>query len=102
MDKKNRNYNDIQNGYEMWLKKYKSEKFIEIFKYFNADDLKKLEKLGIFIKNKLYTEYEYDCIETELLKYYNELEKVEEKNISQESFNILLEKFNNIRSNYNF
>lgn len=81
---------------------------IDIKKLLNWKDKRILKKLGITIKNEKYTEYELECLITELLAYYDapeqNLTKKEKQyqefldgtNVSREEYNKLLNKIEKI------
>lgn len=54
------------------MKKYKEYRFMELNKQFSEDDIRILEKLGIVIEDKKYTEYEFERITMKLVEYFNE------------------------------
>lgn len=47
---------------------------IDINKYLTLNDKKILERLGIKVKDKIYTEYEYECLRMNFLTYYDDPE----------------------------
>lgn len=87
--------------------KYYNNKLINIISYLDKDDMKILEKLNIHIEDKKYTEYEFNLIEEKIFGYY--LNEVDENvktffyrnKIDIKKYNLLLEKFNKIASDYN-
>lgn len=64
----------IEKQYKDWDKKYHNLEFIDINKYLTLNDKKILEKLGIRVKDKIYTEYEYECLRMNFLTYYDDPE----------------------------
>lgn len=48
------------------IKKYHTLEYIDVYSIFNKEERATLGKLGIEIKNKKYTEYEYELIQREL------------------------------------
>lgn len=94
-------------------KEYYKEKKINMIKYFDDIDICILKKLGINIENRLYSEYEYACIEEEVFLYnfgfenimhktdYKRNEILKLKKISKKQYHNILEKFNKISSIYN-
>lgn len=96
--------------YENWTAKYFNEKIVDFNKYLNKEDIQILEKLGIEIENRIYTEYEFDMIEQNLLKYYKNIEKLENTDdkytkilineVTIEQYNNILQKFSKISLQY--
>lgn len=98
--------------FEEWQNKYHNKEFIDFKKYLDSKDIELLKKLDINIKDKLYSNYEFDILEGKLLRYYkNEKEMSKEDlelsksldntGVSREDYNVLLEKFNKISDDYN-
>lgn len=98
-------------NYEEWQNKYHNNEFIDLKKYLDAKDIELLKKLDIDIKDKLYSNYEFDLLEGKLLRYYrNEKEMSKEDlklsksldntGVSRENYNVLLKKFNKISEDY--
>ena len=116
----NNSNNKILNGriYEYWIwkwkKKYYGEKIVNFSNFLKENDIEILEKLGIKIDlTKIYTEYEYDLLDMELIEYYEDAEyidgtkvppekNVEDYNVSKEDYNRILEIFFNIGVHYEF
>jgi hypothetical protein len=99
-------------NYEEWSKKYHNEEFIDLMKSLNDNDIIILNKLGIEVKDKIYTNYEFDLIEGELLRYYRNEDEMDEEElkfckslegtgVKREEYNNVLEKFNKISEEYN-
>lgn len=55
-----------------WKYKYYNVEKIDITKYFSEEELNILKRLDIKILNKIYTEYEYDLLEMDILAYYQD------------------------------
>ena len=102
---------DIDNEkYNEWNNKYHKLEYIDLKSLFDEDELNTLRKLGIEIKNKKYTEYEYELIEMEL-GYYMEIDEedpdvvktlestrknIADKCVTQEEFNKLIKKIDSL------
>ena len=102
---------DIDNEkYNEWNNKYHKLEYIDLKSLFDEDELNTLRKLGIEIKNKKYTEYEYEIIEMEL-GYYMEIDEedpdvvktlestrknIADKGVTQEEFNKLIKKIDSL------
>lgn len=97
---------------EKWREKYHNLEIVDLKKYFTIEEFNKLRKLGITIKDKVYTEYEFECLNMDLLAYYKEDGMSEEElefskdlegtGVSREEYNKLLEKVNKINKIHNF
>lgn len=87
---------------ENWNYKYHNKEIIDIRKELTKDQLEIIKKLGIEVKDKVYTEYEYDCLKGKLAEYIQdedneyEAKSVKEKGVSKEKFNTIIEKFDEI------
>ncbi len=96
-----RNFN-----YEKWHEEYKQKEFIEVKKYFKEKNIEVLEKLNIQIMDKLYTGYEFDLLDDELMLYYEnnitkQNKKLKEKGVTVKEYNELIEKTEQILKDYN-
>lgn len=100
----------IDEEYNNWDKKYHTLEYIDLYTIFSEEEKAILSKLGIEIKNKKYTEYEYESIQRELY-YYMEIDEddpevvatlettrkyISDKDISQEEFDNLIKKIDNL------
>ena len=56
-------------GKDKFRKKYYKTRKIDFKRYLNDKDFEILRKIGIELEDKLYTEYEFECITIELVKY---------------------------------
>ena len=91
---------------------YYNLEIININKYLTQTDKKLLEKLGIKIKDKIYTEFECECLYMDFLKYYddpeNDLSEDERKyqksldgtGVTREEYNEVLKKIEKINNNF--
>lgn len=95
--------------FDSWYDKYSTEEIVDIKKYLNRDDITLLKKLNIKIKNKIYTEQEFEILNMDLLSYYISDEMEEEelkmsknlpKDVSRKEYNKLLGKINKISRDY--
>lgn len=106
-------YEKKQMIYEEWHKRYHTQEYLDIKKFFNSDDFEILKKLGIKTMNKVYTGFEYETLALEIVKYYvDELMDEEEiaevvpldnTGVTREEYNNLIEKvkvMNQIFYNY--
>lgn len=95
-----------------WHEKYLKKEIINIRENLDSNDLEILCKLGINIEDKLYTGYEFDIIEGELLKYYlsDDMDEDEKKEtvpldgtgVSREEYNWVLKKFEQMQENIQY
>lgn len=91
-------------NYDEWNERYHNKEIIDIKKYLNGEDIETIHILGIKTYDKIYTEYELEVLEMELLAYYEysdeELSKEEKQyqktldgtNVSRERYNSILKK----------
>ncbi len=87
---------------------YYNNPIIDLIKYFNQEELNILKKLEVIIEDKLYTESEFDRINSKVLKYYEHSENGEivqtsiltNKNINKEDLDKILNKFNKVALDY--
>lgn len=93
---------------EDWEEKYWNKKEIDLYKYFSKKDLELLKKLDIQLENSLYTQREYELINSKILKYYKENTKgypipskeLIDTDVSFNDYKHLLEIFNKISIDY--
>lgn len=102
----------ISKQHQEWREKYYNLEIININKYLTQTDKKLLEKLGIKIKDKIYTEFECECLYMDFLKYYddpeNDLSEDERKyqksldgtGVTREEYNKVLKKIEKINNNF--
>lgn len=98
--------------YETWHERYLKKEFINIKEHLDSNDIEILNKLGINIEDKLYTEHEFDVIDGELLKYYlsDDMDEEEKKEsvpldgtgVSREEYNWVLKKFEIMQMTLNY
>lgn len=63
-----------ENEYKDWFEKYHNLEVRDINDYFEEEDKKIFERLGIKLKNKIYTEFECECLYMDYLTYYDDPE----------------------------
>ena len=100
----------IDEEYNNWDKKYHTLEYIDLYSIFNEEERATLGKLGIEIKNKKYTKYEYELIQTEL-NYYMDIDEedpevvemlkstrknIADKGVIQEEFDKLIKKIDSL------
>lgn len=98
--------------YKEWDEKYHNLEVIDVKKHLSLSDRRILKKLGIKVKNKIYTEYEFECLTMDLLAFYDDPEmdlSEEEKefqksldgtNVSREEYNEVLNKVQKINERF--
>lgn len=93
---------------EKWEENYWNEEKINLYQYFSKTDLENLEALGIKISNKLYTEREYELINSKLMEFYKEnknsrpipTKELLDASVSFTDYMHLLELFSKISNDY--
>lgn len=60
--------------YLQWDEKYHNEQIVNLKNMLTLKERNVLKKLGFYIKNKKYTAYEIECLELNLLVYYDDSE----------------------------
>ena len=98
--------------FDTWHERYKKKEIINIREHLDSNDIEILNKLGINIVDKLYTAYEFDIIDGELIKYYlsDDMEEDEKKEsvpldgtgVSREEYNWVLRKFEIMQTTINY
>ena len=97
---------------EGWREMYMNKEIVDLKKYFTNEEFDLFRKLGIEIKDKIYTEYEIELINNSLYDYYysedmsedekNQVKSLEEKGVTREQYNNLLNKIEQINEEYEF
>lgn len=98
--------------FDKWYEKYSTKELVDLKKHLSKEDFNLLEKLKIKIKNKIYTEQEFEILDMKLIAYYKnekemtkeELKEIKElpENVKRDDYNKLLDKINEISKEYNF
>ncbi|MCI8832643.1 MAG: hypothetical protein HFJ19_00300 [Clostridia bacterium] len=99
-------------NYDEWSEKYHNKEIVNLQKHFTENEFKVIEKLGIKLKDKIYTEYEFEVLYMELLAYYKDKDMKEDKirevkslnntSVSREEYNELMNKIEKINSLFKF
>lgn len=91
-------------NYDEWNERYHNKEIIDIKKHLNDEDIEILHRLGIKTYDKIYTEYELEVLEMDLLAYYEDLDEelseeemqyqksLDGTNVTRERYNSLLKK----------
>ena len=97
---------------EGWRDMYMNKEIVDLKKYFTNEEFDLFRKLGIEIKDKIYTEYEIELINNSLYDYYysedmsedekNQVKSLEETGVTREQYNNLLNKIEQINEEYEF
>ena len=97
--------------FDVWYEKYSTLEIVDLKKHLSKEDFDLLKRLNIEIKDKVYTEQEFEILDMELLGYYIDEDMDEEElkeskplpeGITREEYNKLFEKLSSISSEYNF
>lgn len=98
--------------YKEWDEKYHNLEVVDVKKNLSLGDRRILKKLGIVVKNKIYTEFEFECLTMDLLAYYDDPEmdlsekekkfqkSLEGTNVTREQYNEVLSKVQKINENF--
>ena len=105
-----KNINEITD-FDLWYETYSTKELVDLKKHLSESDFELLKKLGIEVKDKIYTEQELEYLDMDLIAYYINEEDMDEEeikeskdlpeNVTREEFNELLEKVNNISIKFN-
>ena len=96
---------------DKWKEKYRTEEIVNIKEEFTIEELALLKKLGVELKDKVYTEYEFEILDGEVIKFYYEDEMTDDEKkeciplpegVSREEYNNLVEKISKINKEHNF
>ena len=94
-----------------WRERYENKEVVNIKDEFTINELALLEKLGVELKDKIYTEYEFEILDGEVIKFYYEDEMTDDEKeeciplpegVSREEYNNLVEKISKINKEHNF
>lgn len=97
--------------FDSWYEKYSTVEIVDLKKHLTKEDFDLIEKLNIKIKDKIYTEQEFEILDMDLIAYYIDEDMNEEelkeakplpKEVSRAEYNALLEKLSKISDEYNF
>ena len=97
-------------NYDEWSKNYHTKRYIEEIRKLDKKYIEIAEKLGITIEDKLYTEYELESLDMDLMIYYKDDDMTEEElketksldntGVTREEYNELLEEVGKIVKKY--
>lgn len=83
-----------------WEETYFNKPLIDVSKYFNTNDKQVIEKLKIILKNKIYTEYEFECLEMDLIAFYGKKNLIQKLGLTYEKVERLWNICDKIREEY--
>lgn len=97
-------------SFEKWQKEYRSKPVVDFYNDLTQDDVEVLKKLGIEVKNELYTEYEYEMLKYDAGAYYKDddyeledmkyVKPLEKTGVSIERYQKLLNKMDKLEEKY--
>ena len=94
-----------------WKERYENKEIVNIKNEFTINELALLQKLGVELMDKLYTEREFEILDMKVISYYYEDtmsndEKAEciplPEGVSREEYNNLVDKIHEINLKYGF
>lgn len=93
--------------YEDWKDEYYNLEKVNLNKYLSKNNFETLEKLGIELEDKVYTESEFEELDLIVLSFYDENNDkpkkiIEEKNVSIEEYLDLIENLRKINEEFDF
>ena len=101
---------DKEFNYDEWSKNYHNKRYIEEVRNLDKKYIEIARKLGITIEDKLYTEYELESLDMDLMIYYKDDDMTEEElkgtksldntGVTREEYNELLEEVGKIVKKY--
>lgn len=93
-------------NYDKWKEEYYNLEKVDLNRYFSKEDFLILEKIGIDILDKVYTESEFELLYSKVILNYDENNKITDNiknlDINQEEFDELVKKLDNINEIYDF
>ena len=94
-----------------WRERFENKEVVNIKDEFTINELALLEKLGVELNDKIYTEQEFEILDGEVIKFYYEDEMTDDEKeeciplpegVSREEYNNLVEKISKINKEHNF
>ena len=94
-----------------WKERYENKEIVNIKNEFTINELALLQKLGVELMDKLYTEREFEILDMKVISYYyddtmSDEEKAEciplPEGVSSEEYNKLTDKIHEINLKYGF
>lgn len=85
---------------DQWREVYFNKPVIDLSKYFTAIDKQVIEKLKIMLEDKIYTEYEFECLEMDIIAFYRKKKLIEKLGLTYEKVERLWNICDKIREEY--
>ena len=79
-----------KDDYDFVRQNYINKKERDIYNHFTKKQIEILAKLNIIIENKLYTIYDFDIKQSELLKYINNKQILTNTGITDDEYNEIM------------
>ena len=57
-------------NFKKWSEQYHNKEVVELKKYFTIENFNTISKLGIKIKDKIYTQYEFEVLSMDILAFF--------------------------------
>lgn len=89
-----------KDDYDVVRQNYINKKEMDIYNHFTKEQIEILSKLNIIIENKLYTIYDFDIKQSELLKYINNKQILTNTGITDDEYNEIINIFYKISDEY--
>ena len=89
-----------KDDYDVVRQNYINKKELDIYNHFTKKQIEILSKLNIIIENKLYTIYDFDIKQSELLKYINNKQILTNTGITDDEYNEIINIFYKISDEY--
>lgn len=80
---------------------YFSNEYLEIYHFFTKEQLETINKLGVKVEDKKYSTYDFDKLESIIIRYYKLRKKLKEISVSNEEYDEILNIFDKISNQYN-
>ena len=81
--------NEPSPEYKKWYEEYSTVEKIDLGKYFTTQDFEILKKLEIEVKDKIYTEREFEELDSEYILFYDDDRMTDEEKRKQNRLKIL-------------
>ena len=89
-----------KDDYDVVRQNYIKKKEIDIYNHFTKKQIEILSKLNIIIENKLYTIYDFDIKQSEVVKYINNKQILTNTGITDDEYNEIINIFYKISDEY--
>lgn len=80
---------------------YFSNNFLDIYHFFTKEQLEIINKLGERVEDKKYSTYDFDVLQSHIIKYHKLRNKLKEKGVSNGEYDDILNILDKISENYN-